>query len=375
MRTEPMPASSADEVAELRQQVDELRRMVADLHARSVAGVAPRPAGATVLPDAAGGAVSRRRLLGHIPAVVAGGLAMTAGAAALTGSPAAAAEGQPIIAGVTNDVGSTPTVLTVTGTDQPLLRLLGPDEDQESVSINGEGIAIISSSDLPVLSVHWGDRLGYGDGYLLVSGGPGERAFLQVTGIVNNHLVTSGDPAIAATATGSAAVIAHGVSGFAGIADPGKEEIPAIGLDASAEGTGAGVVASSEKGQALRASTTDTTTHLDAVVIETAGTGRAILATATNAANDRGAVTGVNHGTGAAVWGTSANPDSTFAAVVGYGSEHGRGGRFRGGAGAVTLVPTKAATHPATGEPGDLYVDNKVRLWFCRGGATWVQVA
>ena len=379
MRTATTPGSSGDEVAELRQQVDELRRMVADLQAQTDAGVAPRPAGAPGLPDAAGGAVSRRRLLSHLPVVVAGGLAMTAGAAALTSGPAAAAQGQQILAGATNDVGSEPTVLTVAGDAQPLLRLLGPDKDQESVSITGEGIAVISSIDeLPVLSLEWGDRLGgdtYGRGRLSVSGAVNEPAFLQVSGVTYSHYERSGHPALAATTTGSAAMIARGVSGFSSLADPGEEEIPAVGLDASAEGTGTGIVASSEKGRALRASTTDTTTHLDAVVVEAAGTGRAILATATNAANDRGAVTGVNHGTGAALWGTSANPDSTFAAVVGYGSDHGRGGRFRGGAGAVTLVPTKAGTHPATGEPGDLYVDKQVRLWFCRGGASWVQVA
>jgi hypothetical protein len=39
------------------------------------------------------------------------------------------------------------------------------------------------------------------------------------------------------------------------------------------------------------------------------------------------------------------------------------------------LIPTTTATHPASGLAGDLYVDNAKRLWFCKGGNTWVQVA
>lgn len=67
----------------------------------------------------------------------------------------------------------------------------------------------------------------------------------------------------------------------------------------------------------------------------------------------------VNTGTGVGVWGTSATS---------------RGGWFSGGAAQVRLVPADGA-HPAAGLAGDLFVDSAKRLWFCKGGANWVQVA
>ncbi len=53
----------------------------------------------------------------------------------------------------------------------------------------------------------------------------------------------------------------------------------------------------------------------------------------------------------------------------------GRGGLFSGGAAQVSLVPSTAATHPTSGQVGDLFVDATRRLWFCKGGTTWVQLA
>jgi hypothetical protein len=40
----------------------------------------------------------------------------------------------------------------------------------------------------------------------------------------------------------------------------------------------------------------------------------------------------------------------------------------------VRLVPGPGA-HPSRGEAGDLYVDAAGRLWFCRGGPDWKQLA
>ena len=40
----------------------------------------------------------------------------------------------------------------------------------------------------------------------------------------------------------------------------------------------------------------------------------------------------------------------------------------------VNLQPSAAATHPASGQAGDLFVDKNHRLWFCKG-ATWKQLA
>lgn len=100
-----------------------------------------------------------------------------------------------------------------------------------------------------------------------------------------------------------------------------------------------------------------------------------MLATSGNYANSKGTITGVNKGTGAALYGTQSNTTTSAAAVVGVASTKGRGGSFKGGAAAVTLVPSSATTHPSSGTAGDLFVDSSKRLWFCKGGTTWKQIA
>jgi len=53
----------------------------------------------------------------------------------------------------------------------------------------------------------------------------------------------------------------------------------------------------------------------------------------------------------------------------------GRGGVFQGKAAQVKLRPSSASTHAPTGQRGDLFVDSLGRLWFCKGGTTWKQLA
>jgi hypothetical protein len=55
-------------------------------------------------------------------------------------------------------------------------------------------------------------------------------------------------------------------------------------------------------------------------------------------------------------------------------SPSGRGGIFSGGQAALRLRPA-GSTHPSSGIRGDLVVDTKGRLWFCRGGSIWVRLA
>ena len=82
---------------------------------------------------------------------------------------------------------------------------------------------------------------------------------------------------------------------------------------------------------------------------------------------------------GAAVVGAS-GPDFPSAGVpsktgvFGY-SQNGRGGVFRGPTAQARLMPTGATTHPSSGAAGDLYVDKNHRLWFCKGGTSWKQLA
>jgi hypothetical protein len=54
---------------------------------------------------------------------------------------------------------------------------------------------------------------------------------------------------------------------------------------------------------------------------------------------------------------------------------NGRGAQLGGGAAQLKLRPSSAATHPASGQAGDFFVDSSKRLWFCKGGSTWRQVA
>ena len=60
--------------------------------------------------------------------------------------------------------------------------------------------------------------------------------------------------------------------------------------------------------------------------------------------------------------------------VYGDGSI-GRGGKFKGGAAQLQLVPSEANTHPTIGIRGDLFVDSSGRLWFCKGATDWILLA
>jgi len=55
-------------------------------------------------------------------------------------------------------------------------------------------------------------------------------------------------------------------------------------------------------------------------------------------------------------------------------SINGRGGLFDGGPAQIRLEPSLHATHPAKGLAGDLFVDSRNRLWFCKGGTSWHQL-
>jgi hypothetical protein len=68
--------------------------------------------------------------------------------------------------------------------------------------------------------------------------------------------------------------------------------------------------------------------------------------------------------------------DAAGIGVYGYAqSSGGRGGSFTGKSAQVRLEPSAASTHPHSGKPGDLFVDKSHRLWFCKGGSTWVKLA
>lgn len=84
---------------------------------------------------------------------------------------------------------------------------------------------------------------------------------------------------------------------------------------------------------------------------------------------------------GTGVVGISTNgqnfPTASVPANTGvYGkAATGRGGVFAGGKAQLRLVPSAAATHPLSGVLGDLFLDKSGRLWFCKSGTHWKQIA
>jgi hypothetical protein len=88
-------------------------------------------------------------------------------------------------------------------------------------------------------------------------------------------------------------------------------------------------------------------------------------------------VAGINRGGGTGVLGYCGPATPFQPRNVGvYGvAPTGRGGVFSGATAQLKLVPSTAATHPTYGALGDLFLDTNTRLWFCKGGSTWVQLA
>ena len=56
-------------------------------------------------------------------------------------------------------------------------------------------------------------------------------------------------------------------------------------------------------------------------------------------------------------------------------STTGRGAVFTGKLAQLRLSPASTASHPSSGSRGDFFVDKSGRLWFCKGGTQWKQLA
>jgi hypothetical protein len=81
-------------------------------------------------------------------------------------------------------------------------------------------------------------------------------------------------------------------------------------------------------------------------------------------------VRGVNNSDGRGTWGKALG---TGEGVYGE-SALGRGGLFVGKKAQIRLAPSTATTHPSSGSAGDIFVDASKRVWFCKGGSTWVRL-
>ena len=118
--------------------------------------------------------------------------------------------------------------------------------------------------------------------------------------------------------------------------------------------------------------------------------GSGIGVAGTSGAADKAAVSGHSSGDSTGVFGISGVGSPAAVAksgVYGYASQDyasvgvrgasttGRGGLFKGKAAQLRLFPSSASGHPVSGQLGDLFVDKNKRLWFCKGGTTWTQLA
>lgn len=160
------------------------------------------------------------------------------------------------------------------------------------------------------------------------------------------------------------------------------------GVAGGTRGDGPGVRAYVEPGaggSALEALTLEGNNASPTISAHQIGTGHGVYSHIENASNASRAVYGRTIGVGHAVMGSILNEQSSVAATKsttqgsGAGLEalsaKGVGGRFEGKTAQVQLVPSSDSSHPSSGSPGQLFVDHGNRLWFCRGGSSWQQLA
>jgi hypothetical protein len=153
----------------------------------------------------------------------------------------------------------------------------------------------------------------------------------------------------------------------------------------SGNGPGVGGVGGTNTGPGVVAAVFDEDATGLALEVGHLGTGTCTYSHIENPANPNKAMWAQTVGTGNAVYGRILHTTSTSAAVFGTTSGKGAGvsgastggvgGKFTGKTAQVQLVPTTASTHPASGSAGQLYVDRAKRLWYCKGGTSWKQLA
>jgi hypothetical protein len=156
----------------------------------------------------------------------------------------------------------------------------------------------------------------------------------------------------------------HGKSAGTGVFGEGTSG--GDGVRGSSTGGGTGVLANTDTGRAL-------------VAVASASTGTTVGAMGESFSHAGTGVRGWASGGGTGVYGFSGGvfPSGNAPSKTGvYGNApNGRGVVAAGGVAQVRLVPSASSNHPANGALGDLFLDSRGRLWFCKGDANWKQVA
>jgi hypothetical protein len=343
---------------ELQEQLDLLRQEVQRLRA----DVAP------AAEDQSSRVLSRRNLLRAAPLVAVG-----SAVAAMSASPAAAAVGDPVVIGHSNVGGSSTTTLTA-GTPPPGVGEPTPTGSAPALNVTGGVTTDWFEADGIAVGTDAGAAVVVGASFLF-----GNAAIFHGAPLPVLHGEQGADGVLIDA-------IGDGTALTVNVTDGSFN--PPIGDSTTLPGTG--IAVTSDTGLAIAATGQDTVVNIasestgtkqDALTVSYAGTSRALYAESTSATNINGTITGVNDGHGIGLWGEQRNNTGTGFGVVGVGGALGRGGRLSGGAAAVQLLPSSAATHPTTGKAGDLFVDASVRLWFCQKAssgavaAVWKQIA
>jgi len=340
-------AQNGSELTALAAKVEELSRVCARLSeenahlhalvARTAAAPAPAEAGdvkqATPAPARRGRPVSgpmSRRSIGKALGVAAAGVV---GAAVLTDAsagPAAAATGDTMTAGhsVTAEGG---TGVEYDGTGNPGAIFGADDSGSFGGALLGAALthpaAILGNATTGVNNGVYGNtaHADGGDGVVGVNNSSGGG-----TGV--HGIVGKGVNAVGVLGENSGGIAVEGKGGTIGVLGSGATGVQGFG---GASGTGV------------------------------AGSGRT-------------GVHGVGGTTGTGVAGsgsTGVHGAGSGSNSVGVSGSATRGGVFAGNAAQVRLAPGSKPTHPASGLRGDLYADSKGRLWFCKGGTSWHQLA
>jgi hypothetical protein len=349
-------------IDELQAQVESLReeltRMREHLARTQLLPVESRPASQLL---------SRRNLLRAAPMVAAGGAL-----AALSASPAAAAVGDPVLQGKTNNAGAGKTTKIKGGTPYQH----GGVDRNSPVAIECDG----------GMQVDWlrsnGVIIGAQEGAGLYVEAPA-YAGLAARFVGGPGSIGSGDEI-----SGVDVVTIDGIGPAVGLTvrmqdssspGPGFPGLKGSGIVVQSGGTALDVETSGHA-HALKVTSKAGGTTKDAVSVTYAGKGRGLYVESTRVDNANGAVTGVSDGNGVGVWGEHTSTDQSGVGVVGKAGVYGRGAELSGGAAALRLVPGAAKTHPANGKIGDVFVDASARLWFCQKSqvgsvaAKWVRV-
>jgi hypothetical protein len=342
-------AQNESELAALAAKVEELSRVCARLSQENaqlhgiVAGITAAPVSAKVRNDSQAAAARptrpvsgpmSRRSIGKALGVAAAGVVGAAVLTDATAGSAAAVTNPPLLGNEGVNVEAA-TGVEYDGSGNPGL-IFGADDAGSlagaalGAALTGHSAAILGNGTAAVSNGVYGNTAHPDGGDGVVGTNNSKGGGTGVHGISNSGLA-----AIGVLGENSGGIAVEGKGGTIGVLGSG-----ATGVQGNGSASGTGVVGSGKTG-----------------VHGTSSTG-----------------TGV-HGNGKP--GLSGNGlGSNSVGVAGSATAPGgRGGVFGGDVAQVRLNPGSRSSHPSSGKRGDLYADSKGRLWFCKGGTSWHQLA